>query len=124
MIDREINIAVANACGWDCDPEVARDWDSRGQWCIAPSMFQHKLPHKEGDLVSMNVFMPKYTTDLNACRKMEKFGIDNIEGFDALYWVKLAEITKCSRIDAKQSIHASAGQRVAAFIETVNILKS
>lgn len=54
---------------------------------------------------------------------MENYGIDNIEGFDALYWTKLAEITKCKRLDGKQSIRASAGQRVAAFIETINILK-
>ena len=57
MTDTEINIAIAEACGWDCDPEEAREWNSRGQWC-----------RKEGgeNLISLCMNLPRYTTDLNA----------------------------------------------------------
>jgi len=65
--------------------------------------------------------VPNYTGDLNAMHEAEVYAIANIHEFDSFYWIKLAEVTKCSRLDGKQIGHATAAQRAEAFLRTLNL---
>lgn len=52
--------ALAKVEGWDTDPEGAREWGSRGQWCIKGT----------GVLVSKNMHLPKYLTSHDAIQRV------------------------------------------------------
>ena len=67
MDEKEQRIKIAEACGWDCDPEETREWDSRGQWCVAPAGYHFKWPYS--DLVSKAMHLPDYLNDLNAIQE-------------------------------------------------------
>jgi hypothetical protein len=36
MTDEQLKIIIAEHCGWDCNPEEAKDWDSSGRWIKHP----------------------------------------------------------------------------------------
>ena len=37
MNETKANDQIAEYLGFDCDPAEAREWKSRGQWCIKPN---------------------------------------------------------------------------------------
>jgi hypothetical protein len=67
------------------------------------------------------ITMPDYPRDLNAMHDAEVYAAANVADFDRFYWIKLAEVTKCSRIDGKQIAHATASERAEAFVKTLNL---
>jgi hypothetical protein len=103
MSDEEINEAIAAHCGWDFDPEWAREWGSRGRWVEEPEAKQRKFRHA----------VPRYTHDLNAMHEAEKALTDDQE---AQYVTTL-----CLQVQPTPRLHhATARQRAEAFLRTIN----
>lgn len=112
MTDQEINIAIAEACGWrkelhendwDVELEMRRTWTT---W-IGP----------DGDLRQS---APNYCTDLNAMHEAE----GQLTGTQmAVYRQKLKkEFSKPIGYewdDGDGAIHATARQRAEAFLRTI-----
>lgn len=83
MTQQEKRIKIAEWEGIDCDPEEAREWKSRGQWMV-------RVNDTTRQLVSKNMFLPDYFTDLNAIHEaVIKLDSDQIES----YCRELARIT-------------------------------
>ena len=65
-------IAMAEAHGWDYDPEEAHEWGSRGQWVRQP-----EKKHERRRLFSKN-YIPDYLNDYTAIRDvLDTLGISN-----------------------------------------------
>jgi len=111
MDEQEQRIKIAEACGWDCDPEVAREWLTRGQHCIAPSNVPMRWPYKEGDTVSKHT-IPGYLNDLNACNEMEKT-------LDPLELTKYKE--RMRLFYGQAAVFATAKQRCEAFLKVLSL---
>jgi len=116
-------IAIAEACGWDCDPVEARQWGSRGQWCKAPAGFRYTYPHKEGGLLSKNSFLPDYLNDLNAMHEAESTLANTTQ--QAIYDDKMFRVvheqTKPNGVSTFDKIHSTAAQRAEAFLKTLDL---
>ena len=104
------NAAIAEACGWTS---------------LRKEPFADELLCRWNELMGTDrngkhdQHVPNYTGDLNAMHEAEVYAIANIHEFDSFYWIKLAEVTKCSRLDGKQIGHATAAQRSEAFLRTI-----
>jgi len=112
--EKEQRIKIAESLEWDCDPEEAREWDSRGQWCRPPAGYRHNWPYKYGDIISKNIALPDYLNDLNACHSFEKqISLDN---------QKVAYMNELSNFGSTygemwSAINAGAKQRCEAFLK-------
>lgn len=122
MKEKEQRIAIAEACGWDCDPELSKDWTSRGQWATHYDV-------KGGDLVSLNMNVPDYLNDLNAMhearktlkgRQGEKYIfalVNSINGcYENAWWDLMAH-------EAFPVVNATAAQHAEAFLRALNLWK-
>jgi hypothetical protein len=112
MTPEEINIAIAEACGWT---EIEVTAPSRGS--LAPR-FKGMMPgHKrsEDDLPRL---LPNYYGDLNACHDMEEV-LTEEELREFRY--QLAGIVSNWNGDIREavykSIHATAPQRCESFLK-------
>ena len=97
MTDKEINSAIAEACGWVAMPD--------GPDYLPPGSLKTQM-------------VPSYTTDLNAMHEAEKIlsrgeGYNQRGGF-GLYKTALAEVC-----DEQHPIDAAARQRAEAFLRTL-----
>jgi hypothetical protein len=104
MSDVQINIAIAEACGWllvkACDGSLIG-----------------KLKNEQGPMDEI----PDYCNDLNAMHEAEKVLTDVQSTF---YWKTLSELvnnTVGHDFDNQfECIHATAAQRAEAFLRTIN----
>jgi len=111
MNKKDQRIAIAEACGWNCDPDEASGWESRGQWVKPPEEFPYVWPYKKGDIVSKNVHLPDYLNDLNACHDFEKV----LSKSQRLVYLRhLTQLEFYGRF-------ATATQRAEAFLKTLNL---
>jgi hypothetical protein len=115
MTDDQINIAIAEACGWDMDPEEAHEWESRGKWAKSPRG-QMKFRHR----------FPTYCNDLNAMHEVEiSLSGDGLECSlnEVRYGEALFRVINPTKDGAGTSdfdkITASARQRAEAFLRTL-----
>lgn len=104
MSEEEINVAIAECCGWDTDPVEAHPWTSRGQWVIKPWDGKRELYSK-----IMN--MPNYCGDLNAMHEAEKL-------LRPPFW-KDYSIWQIYIDHFEEDPHATAAQRAEAFLRTL-----
>lgn len=98
MTDTEINIAIAEACGWRRCGTVGHN--ETPAW---------KLPYERTVTESG---LPSYTTDLNAMHEAEKCAVLRAKLFD--YCTSLHTIT-----GGELFFHATARQRAEAFLRTI-----
>ena len=99
MNDNEINIAIAEACGWKrCEP------------CAKNGYFRWRTPENTG----CRVDLPSYTTDLNAMHEAEK--VLTAEQFQD-YDIELTDQYVLRQ--SNNPIHATARQRAEAFLRTL-----
>ena len=105
MTDTEINIAIAEACGWE--PGVESEIPYRPIW-------------KRENVKACACDLPDYCHDLNAMHGVEKC-VDADLAHGWRYWTTLAEIL-CADEQTETwqhyrvLIHATARQRAEAFI--------
>jgi hypothetical protein len=112
-------IAIAEACGWDCDPIEAREWKSRGQWA-------RKLGDSEDNLASMNMSIPDYLNDLNAMHEAEKcfegkveFDVSDYMSHIAAIILTEAGLRTDGHCGSYRIVNATASQRAEAFLKTL-----
>lgn len=99
MTDQEINVAIAELCGWKREPYNADYWQPK-----SGASFVHKSK------------LPDYCNDLNAMHEAEniilELGLmDGLEGYHNIL---------CGVIDNANAIRATARQRCEAFLRTKN----
>ena len=109
MTPQAQRIAIAEACGWDCDPELTHKWDSRGQWASHPN-------HEGGKLVSKIMAVPKYPSELNAMHEAEK-GLD----YNQMNRYQNIELSRFVHTGTTWICSATATQRAEAFLRTLNL---
>lgn len=99
MSDKEINIAMAKACGWEVRPysDMLVWYNPKG----------HACPVERGH---RNKCLPNYVNDLNVMHEAEK--VMNSE-----QWVAYGK--ELSRLDVFPMVHATARQRAEAFLRTL-----
>ena len=110
MTDQEINIVIAEACGWtapdDCTRTPKHKWKSPLDGCCYDQI-------------------PSYTTDLNAMHEAEKILDPIIPENVNVYsdtWEKYAGELEhiCEHSDPKHCAHhTTARQRAEAFLRTI-----
>jgi hypothetical protein len=112
MTDQEINIAIAEALGWDCDPIEAHGWGSRGQWVKHSARTNDRLVSKRS--------IPNYCADLNAMHEAEKLFYG-----DANSLVGAERMSSYSHFVCKfqYPLHSTARQRAEAFLRTLGKCK-
>lgn len=105
MSDQEINIAIAEACGWKFD-------DSMEMW-LSPNDI-HFFPWQ----------LPDYCNDLNAMHEAEKVVASQCKEHD--YWFFVRQLmgfpdAECDWDEVLHfnAIHATARQRAEAFLRTI-----
>jgi hypothetical protein len=106
MTNEQINIAIAQACGWTgFNPDNIPD-------CL---QYTARAPSGKWGLI------PDYLNDLNAMHEAEKTLTDVQSTF---YWKTLSELvnnTVGHDFDNQfECIHATAAQRAEAFLKTIN----
>jgi hypothetical protein len=104
-------IKIAEACGWDCDPLIAREWKSRGQWARKTTDDQNKL-------VSLRSNVPDYLSDLNAMHEAEKI-LSQQQARD--YAEHLGHSAQDGTWAGCHIWYQSAAQRAEAFLRTLNL---
>lgn len=118
MTPEEQRIAIAEARGWDCDPEEAHEWGSRGQWAKHATL-------TGGALVSLNMEVPNYPKDLNAMHEAEKVlllgSAKQVIHATNRYTDQLCRIMGCMDTALFQFTHATAAQRAEAFLRTLEL---
>lgn len=118
MTDKEINIAIAEECGW-----CVVGTDSRDPSVYDGGLYPFSLRSPDGKF-SHKIYAtkeaawsdaPDFPNDLNAMHKAEKVGIMKMEGFFRIYVDHLVRIT--GRING--GVDATARQRAEAFLRTI-----
>ncbi len=117
MSEAEINVAIAERCGWIAIREQDCQWPNGEIFQI----WQGKNP--EGEIEPL----PNCCTDLNAMHEAEEYLNNSPEKFSLWgeYWNALEAITECHLFDrdigsdCQSMIHATAKQRAEAFLKTV-----
>ena len=104
MTDDQINVAIAEVCGWK---NLAFDVWHDGLVGVLPT---------NKDVCSK---IPNYCNDLNAMHEVE-------EQMDEIDWVffinelsTLVRLPKQAEVQIKQFVHSTARQRAQAFLRTV-----
>jgi hypothetical protein len=97
-------IAIAETCGWDCDPLEAHEWQSRGQWAC----------RSDRKLVGLRVNVPDYLNDLNAMHKAEM----KLSDPEAIKYRCI--ITSMGINNGYDPFLAPASKRAEAYLKTVN----
>jgi hypothetical protein len=98
MTDEEINIKIAEACGWH---------------------YYDGWKHEDGREDKLPYGPPNYCNDLNAMHEAE-------EQMDEIDWVffinelsTLVRLPKQAEVQVKQLVHSTARQRAEAFLRTL-----
>jgi hypothetical protein len=100
MNDSEMQIAIAEACGYKPDPEEGLWYQLSGGQIAG---------FKDGSVLPL----PNYPNDLNAMHQAEK--VLTYEQFDE-YYVQLA-------MKMVRPFHATAAQRAESLLKTLNLWK-
>jgi hypothetical protein len=102
MTDTDINIAIAEACGWKmvCDEAEKSMWKSREQWATDPN-----------GMTAPKTSIPNYCLDLNAMHEAENT-LNQEEITEYLDWLDSHD----EMIEWAFVVHATARQRAEAFL--------
>ena len=108
MNDSQINIAIAEACGWTAREDIKNFWRA-----VDPSgNMTHELWMSESNVWSAGI--PDYCNDLNAMHEAEKMLTRYQQS--VTYSDNLMKIVGYHTFD---SAHATAQQRAEAFLRTI-----
>lgn len=118
MTNKEIRIAIAEACGWTYN-EIIREWVAPNKAPIAGDKTTYGLPNYLNDLNAMHEAVKnlpdalRHTYRVNLCITSNGIHPNNVkklskEQQDQAYW---------------QYCNATAAQRAEAFLRTLNLWK-
>lgn len=114
MTDEQINIAIAEACGWtDIRREPTFGYGTNHLWWAYP-------PMKTGQGGNAYQYLPNYCNDLNAMREAEE-RLDDKQRRDFAFRLLLA-LCDGSAADLSEHfdlLHATARQRAEAFLRVL-----
>jgi hypothetical protein len=115
MTDRQINLAIAKACGWT-DIRDSGVWHNFAPWGLPP---QVKSPKEtSSDCISVPNFVPNYCNDLNAMHEAEKVLMLNDNWRMGEYEARLFNSVE-EMNNVNLCFHATARQRAEAFLRTL-----
>ena len=110
MIEEQQRIAIAEACGWNFDPERTRQWKTRGKWVSGPKgvpalAFAHNIPD--------------YLSDLNAMHEAEETLQESqrVTYSNELYDLAVEHQLKTGKW---RYLSMTAAQRAEAFLRTID----
>jgi hypothetical protein len=106
MTDKQINAAIAEACGWT-DIRNSGVWHNFALWGLPPQV--KSLKETSSDYIPVPNFVPNYCADLNAMHEAEK--TLTIEQWHD-YVDFMPSQWECA-------VHATARQRAKAFLRTL-----
>ena len=107
MSDEQINIAIAEACGWTW---IEEDYTYYGFTCEIPMKRKRWTPPNGG---KPTLDIPDYCNDLNAMHEAEKVLLSG-------YWLRYCEcLTYLLGKSVYASVHARARDRAEAFLRTL-----
>lgn len=112
MTDQEINIAIAEACGWTLDDDTVTKPDG--------SRYARHDGLRE---IPLSDIIPNYAHDLNAMHEAEKT-LESGRVHEEYYYTTLAEMLCADELAETWAhyrvlIHVAARQRAEAFLKTV-----
>ena len=113
MNDKQINIAIAEACGWK-DISHRKFMTPLGNKPTGPNSYTVDQP------------VPRYTTDLNAMHEAEKMLDDPQTEEFVNNLCRILDFTTnepWQDYDVFQVVHTTARQRAEAFLKTLNLWK-
>jgi hypothetical protein len=108
MTDEQINVAIAEACGWEC---------------IVPDVWHHGPVGYSKGIPDVRTKIPDYCNDLNAMHEAEKVLTIQQKAND--YEILLETVTRRGKsgmtfgLAAYLFCHATARQRAEAFLRTL-----
>ena len=105
MTNHQINVAIAEACGWT--EFHTEDFTEMGVPCFVQMALPPRFIHIENSMP-----LPDYCADLNAMHEAEKV-LNIIE--QGHYWDYLKDLTD----EGFNQLHATARHRAEAFLRTV-----
>jgi hypothetical protein len=108
MTDQEMNIAIAELCGWKMQWKQAEEqtWGSRDSWCTDPSGEQR-----------LKCDIHDYCNDLNAMALAEEqLGTSDCDYVWHLAWNLKLDFDDRTMIDIYKVTHATAHERAEAFL--------
>ena len=106
MTDNEINIAIAEACGWRSPEKLTESW-----WAgMSANEKNGRCEYCGCHFCDCTDSPPSYTTDLNAMHEAEMV-------WTADQWYKYDSLMP---LRDPQKIHATARQRAEAFLRTLD----
>ena len=112
MTDKQINTAIAKACGWT-DIRDSGVWHNFAPWGLPP---QVKSPKEtSSDYISVPNFVPNYCRDLNAMHEAEK------TLSESNMFVMAHFIERFVSRHGQHYFHATARQRAEAFLRTLGM---
>jgi hypothetical protein len=104
MTDKQINEAIAEACGWEC---------------IVPDVWHHGPVGYSKGIPDVRTKIPDYCNDLNAMYEAE-------EQMDEIDWVffmtelsTLVRLPKQAEVQIKQLVHSTARHRAQALLRVL-----
>ncbi len=106
MTDQEINMAIAEVCGWSGITVQHSPWDETQQWVVGIKPRSVSILIKEP--------IPPYVADLNAMHDAELMLGER--GDLGVYFEQLSNITER---DETPMFQATARQRAEAFLRTI-----
>jgi len=117
MTNDEINIAIAEYCGWTKIKEIDYQPDGTDPYIDGPDqMWLGIHPESDSDSDEYECF-PDYCNDLNAMYEAEELfyaKADTLEGAD-----RMRDYSKWLCYLTKYPLHATASQRAEAFLKTI-----
>mgnify|MGYP006921389391 CR=1 FL=1 len=119
MSDQEINIAIAEACGWtNVECPFSPNDSCKGAQGIPPNKRNNYKPAPACDESDSRSFywVPRYCNDLNAMHEAEEtLTQDQQDEYD----YHLSEITAPITGERWPAIHSTARSRAEAFLRTI-----
>jgi len=118
MTNEEINIAIAEACGYE--------WVSNGWGCrFLGSPTERSFGSDTQSPLCEDAYssVPNYCNDLNAMHEAEKWMISNLRLLD--FWQFAEELKRIvpANLGDDSYIHTTARQRAEAFLTTIGKLE-
>jgi len=120
MTEQEINIVIAETCGWKLKSNGLSP-----MWAWKNESLTHRIKWVANKEIASQEVLPDYFNDLNAMREAERL-LD--EDLWLEYMLNLQDVLQRDPhrgkwIVCQDNMHSTAAQRAKAFVKTISKLK-